>query len=81
MTTAHELILVDVLLTNEDGLLAVELLWYDKEVLLLHILFFLLFAAADEGHVLTPALTVLIGLVLAVQLVDVLLAQQYDLGA
>ena len=76
MTAAHELILVDVLLIDEDRLLAVELLRYDKEVLLLR---FLLFLLTHKGHIFAPADAVVAHLILTVQFVDILLAQEYDL--
>ena len=62
VTAARELILTDIILCDEDGFLAVELLRYHKEFLLW---LFLLFLIADKGHVLQPTALLLVFLVLA----------------
>ena len=70
VTAAWELVLLDILLGDEDGLLAVELLGHDEELLLGTLLLFLL---ADERHVFEPARLTVIVFVLAVEFVDVFL--------
>ena len=70
MTTTGELILVDILLADIDGLLAIELLRHDEEVLLG---FFLFLFLSDKGHILEPA-GVLRSLVLAAEFVEILVA-------
>ena len=77
VTAAGELILVDVLLADIDGLLAIELLRHDEEILF-GLLFLLLLS--DEGHVLEPA-AALRTLVLAAEFVEILVAQDDDLLA
>ena len=69
---------MDIVLGDEDGLLAVELLGYDEEILFGGTLFLLFLA--DKGHILAPALIFLL-LVLARELVEVLLTQQHHLLA
>ena len=75
MTAAGELILVNVLLADIDGFLAIELLRHDEEILF-GLLFFLFLS--DEGHVLEPA-AALRTLVLAAEFVEILVAQDDDL--
>ena len=78
VTAAHELILLDVVLRNEDRLLAVELLGYDEEILFRGTFFLLLLAY--EGHVLAPA-QIFLFFVLARELIEIFLAQQHHLLA
>ena len=74
VTTAGEDIGVDILLCDVDRLFAVELVGDHHEVVALALLLFLLrVAAADEGYELAPAR--LATAVLAVELVDIFLAQ------
>ena len=70
MTAVGELIQVDVLFADIDGLLAVELLRHDEEVFF-RTLFFLLLS--DEGYVFAPANT-LCGPGLTAEFVEVLIA-------
>ena len=79
VTAAHELVLLEVLLADVNRLFAIELVGHHKQLLLVRLLLFLL--AANEWHELTPTRTAVFFLVLAVQLVDILLAQQYYLLA
>ena len=75
MTAVFELILVDVLVADVDGLLAVEVLSHHKELLALVLGFLLVvLTASEERHQLAPS--ALVSLVLALQLVNVFLAQQ-----
>ena len=76
MTTARELIRINVLLRDVYRFLLVELLRNDEEILLRYV-FFLLFAY--ERHELTPSGVALLFLVLTIQFIDVLLPQQYGL--
>ena len=80
VTAAHELILLDVLFRDVDGLFAIELVGHHKQLLLGCLLFFLL-VAANKRDVLSPTLVAVVLLVFAIQLVDILLAQQYNLLA
>ena len=76
MTTVHELILCDVVVGDEDWFLAVEFVGNDEQFRCVICLFLLMFPRLEEGHKLSP--TGAIGVFfLAVQLVDVLLAE-YD---
>ena len=80
VTTAGEDIGVDILLCDVYRLLAVELVGDHHEVVVLALLLFLLrVAAADEGYELAPAR--LTTAVLAVELVDIFLAQHDGLLA
>ena len=73
VTAVLELKLIDVVVSDIDRLLAIEILWNNK-VLWLFLISLLLFAAVEEGHILTPS--ALVGMVLAQQFVDILVAQQ-----
>ena len=75
-----EFILVDVLVADEDGFLAIEIVGHHKESLLLRAFCLLLLTLSEEGHQLAPAFLGATA-VLARQLVDILLAQQDGLVA
>ena len=74
VTTSRELKLTDVLLIDIDGLLAVEVLGYDKEFGLFFLLRLFLRRRFDKRHILSPAATCIVLLVLALHLVQVFLA-------
>ena len=77
MTTARELILVDILFRDIDGLFLIKLFRHDEEFLL-GCLFLLL--PAYKRYVLSPS-HVIVVLCLAVESVHILFAQQNDLLA
>ena len=76
MTTVHELILSDVVVSDEDGLLAVELFRYDEQAHLL-LLVVLVFVRLDERHILAPSLAFLRLGFLAFEHVEVAITEQY----
>ena len=81
MAARGELILLDGLLADVDGLLAVELLWHGEQ---LHLwCLFLLLLGFDKRHIAAPAAggSSCFFLILPVQLVQVLFAQDDGLFA
>ena len=78
MTAGLELVLADVVVVDEDGLLAIELLRHHKQFLLLAFVLLGRRGTSEEGYQLAPAM--LAAGILALQLVQVFLAQQDGLG-
>ena len=74
VTAMLKLILVDVLVADIDGLLAIEILGDNKQFLTLLSGFLFFLATTQEGNQLAPS--TLVGFVLALQFVNVFFAQQ-----
>ena len=78
VTTVFEFVLRNIVVSNEDGLLTVELLGYHKELRLFGGTFLLFLVATQEWHQPAPAF---LASLLALQLVEVLLTEQDGLVA
>ena len=75
VTAVLEFVLANILLADVYGLLAIEFLRHDKQTLLSFRVLFLLLPTSQEWYQLSPA-TLAAGVILAIQLVQVFLAQQ-----